>query len=249
MLKRIIPTLLVENKELIKTVKFSNPTYIGDLLNSVKIYNELEVDELCILDKSARKNGINYKMIQEFANESFSPVSYGGGISKLEQIEELLRIGIEKTIICSSAVNYDFVSSAVKTFGSSTISVCLDYKIINSIRTICIANGRRNTNIDAISFFENLSNLNVGEIIIQSIDNDGTYNGYDLSFLRDISAKCKNPIVISGGCRDLMDIKNAFECGASGAAAGSLFVYYTSLKGILINYPTQEELLYSEINR
>jgi cyclase len=188
-------------------------------------------------------------MIQEFANESFSPVSYGGGISKLEQIEELLRIGIEKTIICSSAVNYDFVSSAVKTFGSSTISVCLDYKIINSIRTICIANGRRNTNIDAISFFENLSNLNVGEIIIQSIDNDGTYNGYDLSFLRDISAKCKNPIVISGGCRDLMDIKNAFECGASGAAAGSLFVYYTSLKGILINYPTQEELLYSEINR
>lgn len=249
MFKRIIPTLLVENHELIKTVKFSNPTYIGDLLNSVKIYNELEVDELCILDKSARRNGINFKMIQEFANESFSPVSYGGGISKLEQIEELLRIGIEKIIICSSAVNFEFVSNAVRTYGSSTISVCIDYKFINSKRIVYIANGQKNTNLEAISFMENLSDLNVGEIIIQSVDNDGTYNGYDLSFFSEISEKCKNPIVISGGCKDLMDIKHAFECGASGAAAGSLFVYYTFLKGILINYPTQEELYLSDINR
>ena len=249
MLKRIIPTLLVENTELIKTVKFSKKRYIGDLLNSVKIYNELEVDELCILDKSARKQGINYKMIQEFANEAFSPVSYGGGISTIEQIEELLRIGIEKTIICSNALNFDFVRDAVRTFGTSTISVCLDYKMINSKKIIFIENGQKNTNIEVIAFLEILSKMNVGEIIVQNIDNDGTYEGYDLSLIRDVTTSFKNPILISGGCKDLYDIKCAFEHGVSGAAAGSLFVYYTNSKGILINYPTQDELLFSGINR
>lgn len=249
MLKRIIPTLLVQNRELIKTINFSNPTYIGDLLNSVKIYNELQVDELCVLDKSARKNGINFEMIREFANEAFSPVSYGGGINQLDQIEKLLRIGIEKIVLSTAALDYNFVKEAVNTFGSSTITVCIDYKLVKDKELVLVENGTKNTDLEVDTHLSNLNELRVGEVILQSIERDGTYSGYDLKLLKRISEKVNNPIVISGGCSSLLNMKQAFDDNASGVAAGSLFVYYTNKKGILINYPTQEELLTQEIER
>lgn len=249
MLKRIIPILLVENKELIKTIQFSKPTYIGDLLNSIKIYNELEVDELCILDKSAKKNGIDFEMIQEFTNECFSPISYGGGISKLEDISKLLRIGIEKVVISSHATNLDFILSAIATFGSSTISVCIDYKTINGKQFVFVENGSKNTGLELKNFLKSLATNGVGEFIFQCIDKDGTYSGYDLNLIKNLMKPYQNPAVILGGCSGILDIKQAFQIGFSGAAAGSLFVYYTNLKGILINYPHENELIENKITR
>jgi imidazole glycerol-phosphate synthase subunit HisF len=241
MLKRIIPILLVDNNELIKTKSFKDPNYIGDLLNSVKIYNELQVDELCILDKSAKFNGVNYEMISEFVNESFSPVSYGGGIKNIKQIEKILRLGVEKVILNSVLMDYQFVKDAVSTYGSTTITACIDYRLESGKRMFYTENGIKQNSIEASELVKKISKLGVGEIIVQSIDRDGTYIGYDISFLEDLTKIVKNPIVIAGGCKNLKDIKSAFETGASGAACGSLFVYYTDLRGILINYPSNEE--------
>lgn len=249
MLKRIIPILLVENQELIKTVRFSSPTYIGDVLNSIKIYNEFNVDELCVLDKSAMINGINYNMIEAFTNESFSPLSYGGGIYQLSQIEKILRMGVEKIVIGSEGVNLEFLRSAITNFGSSTITICVDYKIIKGEKFVFLNNGKRNSNITISHYINKLSSIGIGEIIIQSIDNDGTFNGYDLQTLKEITNEFQNPVVIAGGCGELMDIKKAFDLSASGAAAGSLFVYYSKAKGILINYPSLEEFNEYEIIR
>lgn len=249
MLKRIIPILLVENQELIKTKQFKNPCYIGDLINSIKIYNELQVDELCIFDKSATRNGINYEMIREFVDESFSPVSYGGGISNLDQIKKILRLGIEKVILNSSLTNFDFVRKAISKYGSTTISACIDYNIISGDRYFISENGKNRSNFQALEMLKIVSDLGVGEIIIQSINRDGTYGGYDIEFLKQSTRVVTNPIVIAGGCKNLNDIQSVFEAGASGAACGSLFVYYTKMKGILINYPTTEEFNAFKIKR
>lgn len=249
MLKRIIPILLVDNQELIKTIKFNSPTYIGDVVNSIKIYNELQVDELCILDKSACQNGINLNLIKELANESFFPLSYGGGIKDLSSIEKLLRLGVEKVVICSNAFDFDFVKSAVANFGSSTISICIDYKKINNKNIVFINNGQKNMQIEIIKFINKLVQFNVGEIIIQSIDNDGTYKGFDIELLQTLTAMFSNPFVIAGGCKDIKNIREAFESNASGVASGSLFVYYTNARGILINYPNNDELIENGILR
>jgi cyclase len=249
MLKRIIPILLVNNQELIKTINFKSPTYIGDLLNSIKIYNELQVDELCVLDKSARQNGINFNLLKELANESFFPLSYGGGIKDLHSIEKLLRLGVEKIVLCTEAFDFEFVQSAISNFGNSTITICIDYKKMNNERIVFINNGSKNMHIEISNFIDKLVQINVGEIIIQSIDNDGTYAGYDIDLLKSLTSKYSNPFVIAGGCKNLKDIYEAFKFNASGAASGSLFVYYTNTKGILVNYPTNDELIENGILR
>lgn len=249
MLKRIIPLLLVENKEVIKTRSFTDPNYIGDLLNSVKIYNELEVDELCILDRSAKKNGINYDMIREFVNECFSPVSYGGGIKNIGQIGKVLRMGIEKVILASEITDRSLLAEAIKTYGSSSISACINYTKQSTNRIVYFDNDNRNIKINAIDLIQKISKLGVGEIIIQSVDRDGSYLGYDIEFLNEVLNVVKNPIVIAGGCSSIQNIKLALDTGASGAACGSLFVYYTNTKGILINYPSYSEFLEAGIKR
>jgi cyclase len=246
-MKRVIPILLVDNGELIKTVKFKSSTYIGDLLNSVKIYNELEVDEICVLDKSASKNGINFELISQFVNECFSPVSYGGGIKKLVEIEKILKLGVEKIVLQSKLMDYTFVEEAIKTFGSSTIVACIDYRIINGERIIF--NKGISSKLKVEDIISKLNKIEIGEIMLQCIDKDGTYEGYDVEFIKKIIKDIKNPIVVAGGCSGLNDIKIAFDGGIAAAAAGSLFVYYTKAKGILINYPTTEEYNTVKIER
>ena len=247
MLKRIIPILLLKNNELVKSIKFKNHKYIGDIINSVKIFNELEVDELLILDISAssRSNDINYNLLSEIASECFMPVTYGGNVDSIKKIEKILKLGIEKVNINSNSTNYNFLSKAVKKFGTSTISIGIDYLGDN----VYISNGREKTNLNVISHILELSKLNVGEIIIQNIENDGTCNGYDLKLLKKITNIISNPIVIAGGCRDLKSIFNGFSNGANACAAGSLFVYYTKAKGILINYPDEDEFINNNIKR
>ncbi len=247
MLKRVIPILLVENGQLIKTVKFSSPTYIGDLLNSIKIYNELQVDELCVLDKSAKIKGIDYNLIAQFVDECFAPISYGGGITKVQDIEKILKLGVEKVILCSHIANYSLVKSAVNIYGSSTIVACIDYRNINEKKMVF--NGGRNNNISVSELVFKMNQIGVGEIILQSIDGDGTYQGYDHNFIKEVISSVNNPIVIAGGCKDINDIKKAFQIEVSGAAVGSLFVYYTDARGILINYPSDDEFKQAGIKR
>lgn len=247
MLKRIIPILLLKDNELVKSIKFKNHKYIGDIINSVKIFNELEVDELLILDISAslKSNDINYNLLNEIASECFMPVTYGGNVDSIEKIEKILKLGIEKININSNSIDYNFISKAVEKFGTSTISVGVDYLGDN----VYISNGKIKTNHNVINHILELSKLNVGEIIIQNIAKDGTYEGYDLKLLKKITSRISNPIVIAGGCTNLESIFNGFSNGANACAAGSLFVYYTNTKGILINYPDEDEFKNNNIER
>jgi cyclase len=247
MLSRVIPILLIENGELIKTTKFKNPTYIGDLLNSVKIYNELEVDELYILDRGARKIGINYYLISQFVDECYAPISYGGGVKTLHEIEKILKLGVEKIVIRSKLTDSKFMKEAIEKFGSSTIVACLDYvNIDGNFVTYCENN---NPNILLNEILSKVIDCKVGDIIFQSVDRDGTYSGYDIENIKNLTSQIQNPIIIAGGCKNIEDIKNAFNNGFSGAAAGSLFVYYSDLRGVLINYPSELEFYDAGIKR
>jgi imidazole glycerol-phosphate synthase subunit HisF len=249
MLKRVIPILLVEKGELIKTVQFGNPTYIGDLINSIKIYNELEVDELCILDKSAKFSGINFSLLKQVVSECFMPLSYAGGVSNVEQVGELLKLGIEKVIVSSNLYDFEFLKNAVQVFGSSTIAVCVDYKFEQNKRVVYTSNGKNTNGLEVENLLIQLNEIGVGEVMLQSIDYDGTYHGYDFELVSKASNLINNPLIISGGCSSIEDIKKAFDLGVSACAAGSLCVYYTNAKGILINYPDSEEFRNFDIIR
>ena len=252
MIKRIIPILLLKDRELVKSIKFRDHRYIGDIINVVKIYNELEVDEILLMDitNSNSKSEINYKLISQIATEGFMPLTYGGNVNSINKIEKLIKIGVEKVCINTASKDYDFVKKAVEKYGSSTISICVDYKYNKENEPIIyFSNGKIKSKYNVINHISALTKLNVGEIILQNIEKDGTYNDYDFSLLNKIKKIVKNPLVLAGGCKDISSIKKGFDNGANACAAGSLFIYYSNIKGILINYPDKEELENFEIFR
>ena len=245
-LVRIIPTLLLKGKGLVKTVNFKNPNYLGDPINAVRIYNEKEVDELVILDieASKEKREPNYRWIKDIVSESFMPVGYGGGINSIEQIKKLFDTGIEKIILNTNSFNYDFITKASLLYGEQSVVVCIDSKKnFFGGYSVYSASGSVKHKIQPDEFAKNVVNAGAGEIIIQSIDNEGKMGGYDLQLTKMVSQAVKVPVVASGGAGNLEHLKEAIQIGgASAVAAGSLFVYKGKHNAVLINYPSQEEL-------
>lgn len=243
---RVIPTLLLKNKGLVKTVKFRKERYIGDPINAIKIFNEKEVDELVFLDITATLENMdpNFKYINQIAGECFMPLAYGGGVRNLWHIENLIKGGVEKVIIGSEAMhNPTFVKEAVKEFASSTIVVCMDVKsdIFGNYK-ILSHSGRRKVKFKLNEMTSILEDIGVGEILLNSIDRDGTFKGYDHKLLNEVSANLTMPLIACGGASRLQDFKIAVNAGASAVAAGSLFIYHGPHKAVLINYPNQSEL-------
>jgi cyclase len=244
---RIIPVLTLQNEKLVKTIRFKNPTYIGDPINAVKIFNEKEVDEIVILDITAtkEKREPNYNKIEEIASEAFMPFAYGGGITKLSQIEKLFKLGIEKVVLNSVLEsNMGLVSEAAKIFGSQSIVASIDVKknLFGKTNAYKIS-GTTKIDIPLLDFVKQLEEVGVGEFFINSIDKDGTYSGYDLDLINQLSTKVNIPIVACGGASSIDSFLPAIQHGASAVAAGSMFVYTGSTRGILINYPKQEDLV------
>ncbi|MDC0463873.1 AglZ/HisF2 family acetamidino modification protein [Flavobacteriaceae bacterium] len=241
---RVIPVLSFKDdgSGIIKTQKFKNPTYLGDVLNAVKIFNEKEVDELVILDIYATKQNRepNFERIKMVATECFMPLSYGGGITTLNHIEKAFNQGIEKVIICSEASNINLIKEASRIYGSQSIAVCVDIKknLFGKYRAYK-ESGTKVINSSVSDYIQSLIINGAGEVILHFISNDGQMTGYDLDFLRQISNLIEIPIVVLGGAGDLQDFKLAVENGASAVAAGSLFVFKGKHRGVLINYPTQ----------
>lgn len=238
---RVIPVLLLKDEGLVKSKQFSSYKYIGDPINAVKIFNLKEVDELIFLDIEAtcKNHEPDYCLIKDIATEAFMPFSYGGGIRNIEQIRKLLRIGVEKVIINNSLFNEKFVKQAVETFGSSTIIASIDVKYINS--KPYVYNHLKNVIYEDVNLFEfikHITNLGVGELMINSVDRDGTFVGYDLELFSQISDQVKIPVVGCGGAKDITDIKLLFSrTSCSAAAGGSMFVYYGKHNAVLITYP------------
>lgn len=244
---RVIPVLLLKGNGLYKTVKFRNPQYIGDPMNVVRIFNEKEVDELCFLDISATsaKKEINYKIISEIASECFMPLSYGGGIHSMDQIKKLFNIGVEKVIINSAAhTNTSLISEASAHFGSQSIVGCIDIKknFLGKYE-VHIESGEKNTRKNPVDFAKELQEMGAGEILVNSIDRDGTMKGYDIELVKKISTSLKVPVIACGGAGSIEDLSIVIKEGSANAvAAGSMFVFHGKHKAVLISYPSQIEI-------
>jgi imidazole glycerol-phosphate synthase subunit HisF len=244
---RIIPCLLVQNKGLVKTINFKNPKYVGDPINAVRIFNEKEVDELIVLDIDAtsENRGPDYKMIERLAAECRMPLCYGGGVKNVDQTKRIFGLGVEKVAISSAAVeNPALVSESAQCVGNQSVVVIIDIKKRPILRRydVWTHNGRKNTGKNPIEFAKQLEGLGVGEVVINSIDNDGLMKGYDLTLVEKMRESITVPLTVIGGAGSLQDIGELIRMyGIIGAAAGSLFVFKGVYRAVLINYPNWTE--------
>lgn len=250
---RIIPVLLIDDGDLIKTVNFHQPTYLGDPVNAVKIFNRKGIDELSILDISATrlKKQPDFEMLEDIASQAFMPLSYGGGIKTIEQIRKLLAIGYEKVVINTEfSKNSELVKEAVKLAGGQSVVISIDAKKIGENYRCVIGDGEEVTEYSPIEFARKAEQLGVGEIFLNSIDRDGTMQGYDIELIKSVSASVDIPVTACGGAGGIQDLKKALQEGnAHAAAGGSMFVYYGKLKAVLITAPTEKELIDAGIYR
>ncbi|TVQ64757.1 MAG: imidazole glycerol phosphate synthase cyclase subunit [Balneolaceae bacterium] len=242
---RIIPCLLVKNKGLVKTISFDQPTYVGDPLNAVRIFNEKKVDELMVLDidASALNREPDYRMIEHLAMECRMPLCYGGGIKTVEQAERIFALGVEKIAISSAAVDEpDFIAELAARVGNQSVIVVLDVKKRRfgygyEIRT---HNASRKSNRSLTDFIRLAETKGAGEIVVNSIDRDGTMKGYDLKLAGLVRDLTTLPITILGGAGSLNHLGDLISAhGIIGCAAGSLFVFKGKYRAVLISYPPE----------
>lgn len=243
---RIIPSLLLQDNGLVKTVNFKNPKYVGDPINAVKIFNEKEVDELAIFDIDATAKGQepNYSLIERIANQSRMPLCYGGGVKTVEQAQKIFGRGIEKIALSSAVLqNPELITQIADRVGAQSVIVVLDVKKkLFGGYEVYTHNGKKATGINPFEFVEKAQQLGAGEIIINSIDQDGVMKGYDLTLIDKIREKISLPLTVLGGAGSLADIAKVIEKHKIiGVAAGSLFVFKGVYKAVLINYPTKAE--------
>lgn len=244
---RVIPVLLLADNGLVKSIKFKDYNYIGDPINAVRIFNDLRADELVFLDVKATTENrlISTELIREIGEEANMPFAVGGGIRTLDDIQKIISAGAEKVIIGSEAVkNPDFVRLAADTFGSSTICVCMDIKkkFLKGNR-VHYFSGEKSSDFTPEDFAKLVETKGAGEIIVQSIENDGKMNGYDIGLIRAIAEAVSIPVIALGGAGTPDDLNAAYKEGyASGVGSGSFFVYHGSKKGVLINYPDKKQL-------
>ena len=244
---RIIPVLLLQGNALVKSKRFKDFRYIGDPLNAVKLFNDLKADELVFLDIEATKEKriISTELVKQVGEEANMPFAVGGGIKNLDEIQNIIAKGAEKVIINTCAVeNPKFIREASDNFGSSTIAVCIDVKKkFFSGELVWRNSGSKPSKYSPKDFAKIVEENGAGEIIIQSINKDGTMSGYDLDLIKEISTAVTIPVVALGGAGNLEHMIEAYKKGfASALAAGSLFVYQGPNKGVLINYIEKSDL-------
>jgi cyclase len=238
--------LLLKENGLVKTVNFKQPKYVGDPINAVKVFNDKEVDELMFLDISAtaEKRGPKYVLVESIASEAFMPFGYGGGITNMEQVEKLFSLGVEKVGVNTHAVEHPkFISEVAAVAGRQSMVVSMDvkrgwfgkYKVF----THC---GTKATDKDPVAWAKEVEQLGAGEILVNSIDRDGTMSGYDLELLEKISAAVTVPVIACGGAGTLEHFSQAINAGASAVAAGSMFVFKGPHRAVLISYPSPVEI-------
>ena len=244
---RVIPLLLLKNRGLVKSIKFSNYTYIGDPINAVRLFNDQKADELVLLDILATKEKrcIDLDIVRQIGDEANMPVAVGGGIQTIRQIKDCINAGAEKVIINSAAIRTPaFIRTASAEFGNSTIIVAMDVKKnFWGKQRVYTDGGSRATGLDPVQWARQLEEYGAGELLITAIDHDGMMQGYNLPLIQTLSAAVGIPVIAAGGAGCLADLKAATQAAhASAVAAGSLFVYHGPRKAVLVNYPTTDAL-------
>jgi len=243
---RIIPCLLLRGYGLVKTRKFKDPVYLGDPVNVVRIFNEKEVDELVVLDIDASKDGRepDYELIAEITGECFMPIAYGGGVRTLEQARRLIRCGVEKVVINTAATeSYDLIRETAQVFGSQAIVGAIDVKrtLLGGYRVVA-KSASVELKVPLDEHIQALTAAGAGEIFLNSVDRDGTMDGYDLSLIRRVSQQISVPVIACGGAGTIEHLAAAVNEGASAVAAGSMIVFHGRLRAVLVIYPQGLEL-------
>lgn len=247
-LKRIIPCLLYDGSGLVKTVKFKNPSYIGDPINAIKIYNDKEVDELILIDINAskQKRRPNFDKIADMASEAFMPFAYGGGVKTFDDFSTLYKLGIEKVIVNSLIQeNPGEIKKVVDQYGAQAIVACIDFKKpMFGVKGPYSYIGNK-IKYDLVTYANYLANdIGAGELMLYSVDNDGTWDGYDYDVTAQILNSVDIPVIACGGCGSVDDLKKIlYATNANAAAIGSMAVYSKKGMGVLINFPERKNVI------
>lgn len=243
---RVIPVLLFKRAGLIKTVNFKDEKYVGDPINAIRIFNEKEVDELIVVDILAteEQREPHYSVIEEWASECFMPLCYGGGITGVHEAERLLHSGIEKFAInAAAAARPELIREAARAFGSQSVVVSVDVKDGGLGRGRVVTHrGSRVVSHDVVEYVRRVEDLGAGEILLNSVERDGTMKGYDLGLIAKVSNSVNIPVVALGGAGSVKDFQQALSAGASAVAAGSMFVFHGKHRAVLITYPEADVL-------
>lgn len=244
---RVMPCLLLRNNALVKTVRFENPHYVGDPLNAVRIFNDKEVDEVIILDIGATpaRQEPAFHVLSEITNECFMPMCYGGGIRSLEDARKIFALGVEKIALNSfAAENPAFVQRAAQEFGRQSIVASIDAKKTNRGYDVFTQGGRHATGQEVVAYAQRMESLGAGEILLTSIDRDGTMDGFDLDLVIRVTAAVQVPVIACGGAGSLQDVQAVVQQGrASAVALGSLAVYHGRNRAVLIGFPRHADLV------
>ena len=237
--ERIIPILLIRDGALVKTRSFGNFDYVGDPINTAKIFNELEVDEVIILDISASKKGLlpDFELIKDLADECFMPLGYGGGVKNYEQMSKIYDLGVEKISINSSALtDPGLIEQASKLFGSQAVICSVDLAIGNQKYMVYDHVSSNKTSLDPLIWAREMSEKGAGEILFTFVDREGCWTGYDIQYIKYLTNNLSIPIIAHGGAKSYSDVYNLFEkTGVSAAGVGSLVIYQKEGMGVLIN--------------
>ncbi len=250
---RIIPCLQLANQRLVKTVKFKIGNYIGDPVNTIKIFNDLEVDELCFLDitASGENKSPDFNLLRQIANECFMPLSYGGGINSFEAAKDIFSIGFEKIVLNTAAVRHPkLIGKIAEHFGSQAVIAAVDVrKNLFGRHEAITNNGRDKVGVPVVEWAQRLEAEGAGEILLTSIDRDGSWKGYDILITEKIARAVSIPVIANGGAGKLRHLTEAVEKGASAVAVSSLVLYQNKDMGVLINYRVREIKLALALNQ
>lgn len=243
---RAIPCLLLQDERLVKTIQFRNPNYVGDPVNAIKIYNDKELDEILVLDigTATGDREPSWSLLEDISGECFVPLAYGGGIRNLAHARKAFAIGIEKLCVNSLLIdNPNEVANIANTFGNQSLIASIDVHKSPSGYRCYTHGGRHNTLMDPISLVKRAKELGAGEILLNSIDRDGTWGGYDIELVRMVTASTDLPVIACGGASGIDDMVRVIKEGkAQAAGAGSLAVYQKKGMGVLIKFPRRHEL-------
>lgn len=247
LLIRYIPCLLLKDNGLVKTVNFRNPKYIGDPINTVRIFNEKEVDELIFLDidASPKSKEPNYKLLCEIANECFMPLAYGGGIKTFEQAQKIFNIGIEKIAINSYAHSeLELIRQIATIYGSQAIVGAIDVKKnFFGKQEVVYNSASKKSKFSPVEWAKKLVDSGVGEILVTSVDKEGTWSGMDIELIKSITTAVSVPVIANGGVGKIEDIRLAVKEGnANAVAVGSMVVYQKKDMGVMVNFPDKKTL-------
>jgi len=243
---RVIPVLLLRDGGVVKSVRFKQHTYVGDPINAVKIFNGKEVDEICVLDIDAtpKRRGPDLEAISSIASEAFMPLSYGGGLTTVDQMKAVMQRGAEKVVLNTSAIERpSLVTEAARVFGSQSVVASIDVKrgFLGGSKVVG-RGGTKAAGVDPVTHAKRMEQAGAGEIFLTSVDRDGTFEGYDLELIGAVARAVTIPVVACGGAARAADFVAAVKAGASAVAAGSMFVFVGKHRAVLISYPRQEDL-------